>query len=373
MLKKSELLEICYQYGFDFSNFMAFKQIKIGHINRSYILSFNLKSTIKRYFLQEINTYVFKRPQQLMKNIEKITDFLNEKMESLNLPNKENLALKIIKTKKNKTYMISSTHRYYRIYNYIENAKTYQKSNNAKIIYNAGQAIGNFQNLLAEFDASLLSETIKDFHNTPKRYRFFLKTLKEDKYQRKAMCMQEINFALKMKKYTNIIMSLLKDQSIPIKVTHNDTKLNNIMFDIQTHQSLCVVDLDTVMPGSILFDYGDAIRSSCNTKNEDEKDTSLVHFSKPTFVAFSKGYLSSVKNSITQTEIDHLIDSIIVMTFECGLRFLTDYLEGDVYFKIHYENHNLIRCRTQFKLVQEILEQKDDLEKSIQKIVQHLK
>lgn len=372
MIKKRELTEIFDKYNLDSNNFVSIKQIKIGHINSSYILYFDLGATVKRYFLQEINTNVFKQPFELMENIERITMFLNNKIKTMDVTNKENLALRVIRTIDDKAYMISSTNHFYRMYNYIENAKTYQKSNNVKIIYNAGKAIGNFQNMLTDFDATLLHETIKDFHNTPKRYQTFLDILNKDSCNRKKNCLDEINFALSMKDYTNVIIGLIENKKIPIKVTHNDTKLNNIMFDYKTKESLCMVDLDTVMPGSILFDYGDAIRSSCNTKEEDEKDVSQVHFSKPTFIAFSQGYLESVKDSITETEIDHLIDSIIIMTFECGLRFLSDYLDGDNYFKIDYEDHNLIRCRTQFKLVKEVLAQKDELEKLIKQIIANL-
>ena len=366
MILKKDLQEVFANYGFDASSYVNIKQIKIGHINSTYTLYFDQGSSVKRYLLQEINTHVFKNPIQLMENIEKITTFLSEKVRLSGAKNYENLSLRVIHTLDHHSYMISSKNHFFRVYNFIENAKTYQKTNDLKLFYNAGKTIGTFQNMLSDFDASQLHETIPNFHNTPYRFQTFLKVLKENPCDRAKDCEEEIQFVLHLKDFTPVITSLIEQKLIPIKVTHNDTKLNNIMFDCETKEGLCLVDLDTVMPGTILYDFGDAIRSGCNRADEDEKNLEKVRFSVDLFKAFSEGYLSSVANSITECEVNHLVDSAILMTFECGMRFLTDYLDGDHYFKTKYDNHNLVRCRTQFHLVKQMIEQKDVLEEIVQ-------
>ena len=366
MILKKDLQEVFANYGFDASSYVNIKQIKIGHINSTYTLYFDQGSSVKRYLLQEINTHVFKNPIQLMENIEKITTFLSEKVRLSGAKNYENLSLRVIHTLDHHSYMISSKNHFFRVYNFIENAKTYQKTNDLKLFYNAGKTIGTFQNMLSDFDASQLHETIPNFHNTPYRFQTFLKVLKENPCDRAKDCEEEIQFVLHLKDFTPVITSLIEQKLIPIKVTHNDTKLNNIMFDCETKEGLCLVDLDTVMPGTILYDFGDAIRSGCNRADEDEKNLEKVRFSVDLFKAFSEGYLSSVASSITECEVNHLVDSAILMTFECGMRFLTDYLDGDHYFKTKYDNHNLVRCRTQFHLVKQMIEQKDVLEEIVQ-------
>lgn len=366
MILKKDLQEVFANYGFDASSYVNIKQIKIGHINSTYTLYFDQGSSVKRYLLQEINTHVFKNPIQLMENIEKITTFLSEKVRLSGAKNYENLSLRVIHTLDHHSYMISSKNHFFRVYNFIENAKTYQKTNDLKLFYNAGKTIGTFQNMLSDFDASQLHETIPNFHNTPYRFQTFLKVLKENPCDRVKDCEEEIQFVLHLKDFTPVITSLIEQKLIPIKVTHNDTKLNNIMFDCETKEGLCLVDLDTVMPGTILYDFGDAIRSGCNRADEDEKNLEKVRFSVDLFKAFSEGYLSSVASSITECEVNHLVDSAILMTFECGMRFLTDYLDGDHYFKTKYDNHNLVRCRTQFHLVKQMIEQKDVLEEIVQ-------
>ena len=366
MILKKDLQEVFANYGFDASSYVNIKQIKIGHINSTYTLYFDQGSSVKRYLLQEINTHVFKNPIQLMENIEKITTFLSEKVRLSGAKNYENLSLRVIHTLDHHSYMISSKNHFFRVYNFIENAKTYQKTNDLKLFYNAGKTIGTFQNMLSDFDASQLHETIPNFHNTPYRFQTFLKVLKENPCDRAKDCEEEIQFVLHLKDFTPVITSLIEQKLIPIKVTHNDTKLNNIMFDCETKEGLCLVDLDTVMPGTILYDFGDAIRSGCNRADEDEKNLEKVRFSVDLFKAFSEGYLSSVASSITECEVNHLVDSAILMTFECGMRFLTDYLDGDHYFKTKYDNHNLVRCRTQFHLVKQMIEQKDVVEEIVQ-------
>jgi hypothetical protein len=215
-------------------------------------------------------------------------------------------------------------------------------------------AFGNFAKLLAEFDATKLYESIPDFHNTEKRYENFINAVKADKMGRAKEVQKEIDFVVDRKDYCGRIVNLLKSGKMPLKVTHNDTKLNNVMLDEKTGEPVAVIDLDTIMQGSICYDFGDSIRFGCNHADEGERDLSKVNFDIELFEAYTKGYLSALGESITQIEKENLAFGAILMTYECGMRFLTDYLEGDVYFRIKHPSHNIDRTRMQFKLVSDM-------------------
>ncbi|MBD5390980.1 aminoglycoside phosphotransferase family protein, partial [bacterium] len=245
---------------------------------------------------------------------------------------------------------------------------TYQKVPDKKVFYNAGKAFGEFQNYLAEFDASVLTETIPDFHNTPKRCLDFQNALNKDIAHRAQDCKSEIEFLLARQNKLSKVVEGLKDGSIPLRVTHNDTKLNNILMDDKTDEARAVIDLDTIMPGSMLYDFGDSIRFGASTAAEDETDLNKVHFDIASFEAYAKGFYGAVKNSITPKEKELLPYSAYLLTMECGMRFLTDYLAGDVYFATKYSNHNLVRCRTQFKLAQEMEEQMQEMQNIIERL-----
>ncbi len=329
-----------------------------GHINQTFLVT----TSQKKYILQVMNTHVFQDPDSLMKNICYVTKHLESKgIETLH----------VVPTKKNEAFLKlhqGNTVHCYRIYDFIENTITFQKATDKKVFYNSGKAFGEFQNFLKEFDASKLTETIPDFHNTPKRYQDFLEVLHKDCIQRKDTCLKEIEFLQSQKDNLDVVVHGLKDGSIPLRVTHNDTKLNNILMDSETLEARAVIDLDTIMPGSMLYDFGDSIRFGASTAAEDEKNLDLVHFDIELFEAYTEGYYSSVKNSITPRELELLPYSAYLLTMECGMRFLTDYLAGDVYFATKYEDHNLVRCRTQFKLAREIYEKLKDLNEIVQKI-----
>lgn len=317
-----------------------------GHINQTLLVT----TPKKRYILQKMNTNVFTDPDSLMKNICYVTKALSSKgIETLNvIPTKEGQPfLKLIQDEKKECF---------RVYEFIENTVTYQKVINKDVFYNSGKAFGEFQNYLAEFDASLLSETIPFFHDTPKRYQAFCEALKQDSFSRAEECKEEISFLLHRKDTLSKVVDGLKDGSIPLRVTHNDTKLNNILMDAKTNEARAVIDLDTIMPGSMLYDFGDSIRFGASTAAEDEQDLSKVHFDIELFEAYAKGYCTAVQDSITQKELELLPYSAYLLTTECGMRFLTDYLSGDTYFATKYPKHNLVRCRTQFKLAKEIEE-----------------
>lgn len=321
-----------------------------GHINETYLIT----CQNKKYILQKINHHVFFNVEALMKNIYLITEFLKNKIikeggdytrETLN----------IILTKDGQTfYHDQEKNEYYRLYLYVKDSLTLQKAIRPELFAESALAFGKFQRWLKSFDATLLYEVIEDFHNTQKRYEHFIQTLKEDKYHRAKNCKEEIGFVLSHEKDCSILVDLLKEGSIPLRVTHNDTKLNNVLLDKNTFKALCVIDLDTVMPGTYLYDFGDSIRFGCNLASEDERNLSKVTFSLDYFQAFAKSYLKEMKDSLNNCEINHLAFASKLMTLECGIRFLDDYLDGDHYFKIHRENHNLDRCKTQFKLVSEM-------------------
>ena len=312
-----------------------------GHINVTYLAV----TDKKRYILQKINSNLFKEVDRLMNNIYLVTEHLKKKA-----PNK--VVLTLVKTVDGKPYLALDGE-YWRIYDFIENSVCLQIPRDTNEFMQSAISFGDFTNMLSDFDATQLFEILPNFHNTVKRFENFEIALEKNLSGRKELCQPEIEFALARKDLANRIVSLIESGEMPLKVTHNDTKLNNVLLNEKTLEGLAVIDLDTVMPGSVCYDFGDSIRFGCNSSYEDEEDLSKVYFKMDMFEAYVKGYLQTMSN-ITDVEKQHLVDGAILMTFECGIRFLSDYLDGDTYFKVHKENHNLFRCRTQFKLVSEM-------------------
>lgn len=328
-----------------------------GHINDTYLTQSN------EFIIQRINTSIFKNPYELMENIENVTQFIKKKIvRSGGDPNKETLT--VIKTVDGNNCYKYDDQNYFRVYKFIPDTVTIENEKTNDILFNAGRGFGRFQNLLDDFPVDCLHETIVDFHNTPKRIESLKKSIKNDVAGRVKNVKKEIDFALSHADFADTVVKGLKDNSIPTRVTHNDTKINNILFDKNTLEAVCVIDLDTVMPGSILYDFGDALRMGASTAAEDETDLDTVWFDEEAFKYFSLGYCQEVGDKLTKSEKDLLYLAPKLMTYECGIRFLTDYLNGDTYFKIHRENHNLDRARNQFKLVAD-MESKEDVLKNI--------
>lgn len=331
-----------------------------GHINDTFIIN-----TEPKYILQKINTNIFKDADRLMLNIELVTEHLSKKIiQNGGDPTVE--TLNIIKTTDGKPYC-EYNGSCYRVYRFI-NGISYNLPETNDQLFEAGKAFGKFQNELADFNAELLYESIPNFHNTRKRFQNLKDAIAANKSGRADSVKKEIEFALSYEKYVDAILNGITDGSVPLRVTHNDTKLNNILFDAATKKCLSVIDLDTVMPGSMLYDYGDALRFGASSAKEDETDLDTVYCCLDKFEAFTKGFLGEVKASATPAEIELMPLSVLLMTYECGIRFLSDYIDGDVYFKIHYPEHNIDRARNQFKLVADIeakLESMSDIIKNI--------
>lgn len=333
-----------------------------GHINDTYRIS------SPACILQRINTQIFTDPDSLMENVQNVTAFLKKKILAAGgNPERETLTVVLTKDGKN-CYHLDDSH-VYRMYRFIKKAKSIGNSKTPENMYEAGVGFGHFQSLLADFPAESLHETIRDFHNTPKRVEALREAVCRDICGRAAGVKREIDFALEQAVWADAVVKGMKEGSITIRVTHNDTKIDNILFDEESNKALCVIDLDTVMPGSLLYDFGDALRMGGSSAAEDETDLEKVWFETKAFEAFAKGYLREMRDFLTAGELELMPLSVKLMTYECGIRFLTDYLEGDTYFKMHRDNHNLDRARNQFKLVADI----SDKEKSLAEIIEQLR
>lgn len=361
-----DLMQISGQFSVS-GDCLEVKPFGNGHINDTYAVTCASEGGVRRYILQKLNSRVFPHPTALMNNFAAVTAYLRPiiKKEGGD-PDRE--CLKVIPTVQGAAYYVDGEGEVWRMTQLIENTDAYLVAESSAMFEDAGRAFGLFIKRLEGFDAASLIEVIPDFHNTVKRYENLEKAVAADKAGRASGAKDLIDFARARKDKTGVIVSALKEGSIPLRVTHNDTKLNNVLIDTATQKAICVIDLDTVMPGSLLYDFGDAIRVGCSTAEEDEKDLSKVNFDRENFVAFTRGFMRGLGDNLTVNEEKLLPTGAILMTFECGMRFLTDYLEGDVYFKTAYPEHNLVRCRTQFKLVEEMEKSLDFMQKTVDDI-----
>ena len=363
------ITELCNEFGI--IDLIGITTVETGLINSSISV---VDKNHKRYLLQEINHHVFKDVDGMMNNIVAVTDHIRTKTIA-NGGDVERCTLKL-KTSNDGKYYVSfnddkGNPHYFRMYDYIENASTYDEANET-LLYEAGVGFGKFQKDLADFPAETLVESIKDFHNTQSRYTNFLNLIKKMELEKRYTELNEVYYEIQFAKkfgdlYANAIMGPLNSGEIPVRVVHNDTKLNNVMLDNNTHKAVCAIDLDTIMPGSMLFDYGDAIRYCANTGAEDDVNLSNVTMDMNKFKAFTEGYLSQTAESMTDKELDLMSLAPIVLSYELGLRFLTDYLDGNKYFKCDTTRpqHNLERARAQFTLMQDMLQKQNQMQNFI--------
>lgn len=338
-----------------------------GHINDTFLLTFDTLYPDKSLvILQRMNNEIFTQPVELMENIMNVTTYLRKKILENN-GNPERETLTVIPAKDGKPYYEDILGNFWRSYLFITDATSYDQVKSPEDFYESAVSFGHFQKMLADYPADTLHETIKGFHDTAARFQVFKKAVSEDVKGRAKDVQQEIQFVLDREDITATFGNLLAAGEIPLRVTHNDTKLNNIMIDNKTGKGICVIDLDTVMPGLAMNDFGDSIRFGASTAAEDEKDLDKVTCSMELFEIYVKGFLKGCEGRLTEKEIELLPMGAKVMTFECGMRFLTDYLEGDHYFKIHRPEHNLDRCRTQFKLVKDMEEKWEQMQAIVAK------
>ena len=333
-----------------------------GHINRTYLVA---TAGGRCYILQKINHHTFRDVAGLMENIELVTEHLRRKS-----PDPRSV-LTLIRTKDGKSYL-EADDGYWRVFRFVEDSICLQQPESDADFYESAVGFGTFQQLLSDFPAEKLHETIPNFHNTPDRYRAFHETLTRDPMHRAAQVQPEIEFALARQAEMAALQNALDAGELPLRVTHNDTKLNNVLFDAKTRRALCISDLDTVMPGSALYDYGDSIRFGAATAAEDERELDKMEMSLERFRVFTRGYVRACPG-LTQKELELLPLGAKVMTMECGVRFLTDHIDGDNYFSIHREGQNLDRARTQFKLVADMERKWDKMKEIVNEEVQNAK
>jgi Ser/Thr protein kinase RdoA (MazF antagonist) len=333
-----------------------------GHINDTFLVTCQTAGAPVRYILQRINRNVFHSPAAVMQNIERVTAHLAGQLQGH--PDRARRALTLVVTRDGRDWHEDAQGETWRAYDFVEKARSYETATSVAQAFQAAHAFGHFQQQLASLPAPRLLETIPDFHHTPKRFTALQQAVAADVAGRAKLAQPEIEFALA---HESIVGALL-EAGLPERITHNDTKFNNVLLDDTTGESLCVIDLDTVMPGLALYDFGDMVRTTTSPAAEDEQDLSKVTMQFPLFEALVRGYLSAAGGFLTEAEKEFLAFSGKLITFEVGIRFLADYLNGDTYFKIHREGHNLDRCRTQFKLVESIELQEEKMNRLVESI-----
>ena len=343
--------------AFDFPDtLMGAVRCGSGHINDTFCLVCQPREgKAIRFILQGLSLAAFPRQEELMENFIGVTSHLRKKIEAAG-GDVMRETLNLVPTRDGKPYYTDSTGKVWRLTYYIEDTVCLQKAT-PELFEASARAFGRFQRLLADYPAETLHETIVNFHNTEDRFAKFLAVLEADKLGRAKDVAAEIKFAMDRKADCSVAVNALREGKLPLRVTHNDTKLNNVLIDVDTQEGICIIDLDTTMPGLSIYDFGDSIRFGANHSAEDEKDLSKVNFDIELYTRYTRGFLEGAKGSLTPAELEYLPWGARLMTLECGIRFLTDYLDGDHYFRIHRPEHNLDRCRTQFKLVRDMEEQ----------------
>lgn len=365
-LNKEKIAEIAKHFQLQ-GDLAEIKRWGNGHINDTFLLVYQIgKMGRLKVILQKMNRIVFPKPVEVMENVMGVTDFLYKKIEKTGGdPMRE--TLNVIPALDGRPFYQDEEKEYWRAYVYITDARSYDVPETLEDFYESAYAFGKFQSMLSDYPAEKLHETIEKFHDTRNRFANFKKAVEEDVMGRAKEVQPEIQFVLEREADACFFSEMIDRKEIPIRVTHNDTKLNNVMLDNVTKKGICVVDLDTVMPGLSVYDFGDSIRTGASTGAEDEKDLSKIHCDLELFEVYTKGFLAGCGGRLTEKEIQLFPMGAKIMTYECGMRFLADYLQGDIYFKIQRPEHNLDRARTQFKLVADMEEKWDKMQEIVRK------
>ncbi len=356
----TRLQQVCKEFRIG-GTYQSYEEIKVGNVNRTYKVNFLQEDgSPKSYIVQAVNTYVFKNPEQVMENIDRVTEHIRGK-------NPGRIALHFHHTADRKTYIFDENG-FWRLFNYIPST-TYNICDDLDIVYNGGEAFGEFQMQLADFDASQLHYTIPDFHNTRKRYEKLIADAKADPCGKVSEVREELDWLISVMDKACTLTDLYEKGDLPLRVTHNDTKINNVLFQQEGFQAIVVIDLDTVMPGLVGHDFGDAIRFAANFEAEDSREYQKAGVNLKVFRAFAEGFLKKTASALTKNEIDTLALSGFVLACELGGRFLDDYILGNKYFKIDYPEHNLVRARCQLALAKDMLRKMDEMNAIVQDCV----
>ena len=350
---KEHLGSILARFGLPDSDFTV-ESIDNGHINSTLKITYPHKTETQVYTLQAVNTYVFREPIAVMRNIELITDHIRNKLVANGVQDYKRRVLRFKKTETGENYIFESDKLFWRCYRYITDSETYNTVTDTKLLLNAGKAFGDFQKQLSDFPMEQLTETIPNFHNTRKRIDDLFDAVECDVCGRVKEVEPEIEFFRRHRDMSGKLQELADSGEMPVRVTHNDTKYNNVLLDNKTGEAICVIDLDTVMPGLAVHDFGDAIRYAASTTAEDEKNLDLVHVDMKSFEAFTEGFIGASGGFFTDAEIDNMALACQIITLELASRFLLDYINGDKYFKTHYQGQNLDRARNQIRLAEDM-------------------
>jgi hypothetical protein len=359
--QEKHLQEISQQFQI-YGDILYAEPCKIGHINETYMATYNQGGTLVRYIHQKINQTVFRDPAAVMDNLVRVTSHLRRRLVAEGARDVTRKALTLVPARDGQSCYRNGAGDVWRTFVFVERAQTFEAVQSPHQAYEAGRAFGRFQQLLVDLPGKRLFETIPHFHNTRRRFTALQKAVDTDQYNRGATAAAEIQFALRHESIVDVLLKALERKEVPERVAHNDTKFNNVMLDWETGEALCVLDLDTVMPGLVLYDFGDMVRTTTSPTLEDEKDLAKVQMHLPMFESLTQGYLESTAPFLTPAERSYLVFAGKLITFTIGIRFLTDFLSGDKYFRIHRPEHNLDRCRTQFRLVESITEQEDAMQ-----------
>ncbi len=355
-----KLHEVCHQFRI-YDEYLGYETIQMGNVNRTYKVNVRLADgSPKSFLVQNVNTYAFRNPVALMDNIDHVTEHIREKKPG-------QIALHFHHTTDRKTYVIDGDN-FWRMTNYVRSV-TYNSVKDPEILRNAGMAFGEFQMQLSDFDSSRLYETIPDFHNTSKRYEKFAASVEEDRAGRAADVQEEIDYLMSVREQACRLTSLYEAGKLPLRVTHNDTKINNVLFHPENNSAMIVIDLDTVMPGLMGHDFGDAIRFAANFVEEDCAEPEKAGVDLDVFRSFAEGFLSYTARTMTETEVETLALSCFVLTAELATRFLADYLDGDLYFNTKYPGHNLVRARCQIALAKDMQRKMPEMERIVRDCV----